>query len=164
MNKPWMCKRLLLGGATVLAACTLSVAGLLWLTESTGAGLLWLGSGPRLQPQVEARLQPAANGTEYGSANSDDVASMYLEPLDPVKTWQILRVQTDNLFPLWESALDDDPVYSLTVDLDVEYANGVRARLRWSTWRYGLVLGPVVFSYGDGPPGRLMQLPDSEAP
>lgn len=29
------------------------------------------------------------------------------------------------------------------------------SQLRWSTWRYGLVLCPLVVGYADGPPGRL---------
>ncbi len=164
MNKSRLRQRLLIGSLSALAACTLLAAGLLLMPNSSGSGLLWLGPGPGLQEQVKARLQPVANTAEYGSADTNDLASTYLEPAHPVKSWQVLRVQTENLFPLWESVRDDDPVYSLKVDLEVEYANGQRSRLQWSTWRYGLVLGPIVYSIGDGPPGRLSQLANSAAP
>jgi hypothetical protein len=92
------------------------------------------------------------------------MTSTYLQPIDPLRTWQIEGVRVANSFPLWASLLDDDPVYSLEVDLAVERADGNRARLRWSTWRYGLVVGPVVISYGDGPPGKLSRRPDHMAP
>jgi hypothetical protein len=164
MNKPRLRQRLRLGGVIALAAGALLAAALLLMPKSTGSGLQWLGPGPGLQEQVKARLQPVANTAEYDRTDTNDFVSTYLESVDSVKSWQVLQVQTENLFPLWESVRDDDPVYSLTVDLEFEYANGQRSRLRWSTWRYGLVLGPVVFSYGDGPPGGLTQLADSDAP
>jgi hypothetical protein len=162
VTNTWTRRRSLLGGAAILIA-SLVAAALLLEFNGPGAGLVWLGPGPRLRPQIEARLQPSGYWPEYEDAEPGAVTSTYLQPIEPVRHWQIIRVQAENGFPLWESVLDDDPVHSLVVDLEVEYANGRQARLRWSTWRYGLVLGPVVVSYGDGPPGDLSLLP-AEAP
>jgi hypothetical protein len=163
MTKAWMRRRSLFRGTALLLA-SLVAAALLLGSMGHGAGLVWLGPGPGLRPQVEARLQPSGYWPEYENAESGEVASMYLQPVEPVRKWQIVRVQTANVFPWWQSVLDDDPVYSLEVDLEVEYSDGHQAHLRWSTWRYGLVLGPIVISYGDGPPGDLSRLPDVEVP
>ena len=152
-------KRLLFGVLATLAAFAALAVGFLFANRP-GAGLLWLGPGPGLHAQVAARLQPTGKVPLYGSADAEDVASMYLQPLKAVRDVQILSVRTENLFPLWASALDDDPVYALQVDLEVEYASGARTRLRWSTWGYGLVIGPAVIRYGSGPPGELSRLPE----
>lgn len=150
MNHAHAHRRLILGSGIAAVACSLIAAGLLLWANAAGTGRLWLGPGPGLASQVEERLQPSGGPPAYGSMAPGDAASMDYQPLEPVKRWQIVRVRTRNTFPIWESVLDDDPVYSLVVDLDVEYANGRQGRLQWSTWRYGWVLGPLVVSYGDG--------------
>lgn len=73
----------------------------------------------------------------------------------PVVSWEILRVSVQDNQPLWNRIRDDDPTYGIAVDLRVHYADGSRSVLRWKTWRYGMVLCPVVLGYGDGPPGRI---------
>ena len=40
----------------------------------------------------------------------------------------------------------------------VTYDDGREAILRWERWRYGVVLGPIVLSTGDGPPGRIVSV------
>jgi hypothetical protein len=164
MNKPRRLPQWLIGGSLVALVGVLSMAGLLVLARGSGAGLIWVGPGPRLHSQVEMRLRPSGQAPEYDSNDPNGMTSTYLQPIDPLRTWQIEGVRVANSFPLWVSLLDDDPVYSLEVDLAVERADGNRARLRWSTWRSGLVVGPVVISYGDGPPGKLSRLPDHMAP
>ncbi|MCC6192576.1 MAG: hypothetical protein IT318_26420 [Anaerolineales bacterium] len=157
-------RRRMMGAGITVVACTLIAAGVLLSANAAGTGLLWLGPGPGLAPQVEERLQPSTSPPAYGSVAPGGAASPYDQPLEPVKSWQVVHVRTRNTFPILESLLDDDPVYSLVVELDVEYANGGQARLQWNTWRYGWVLGPLVVSYGDGPPGELSRLPDAEGP
>jgi hypothetical protein len=164
MNNAHARRRLIMGAGTAAVACTLIAAGLLLWANAAGTGRLWLGPGPGLARQVEERLQPSGGPPAYGSVAPGAAASAYYQPLEPVRSWQIVRVRTENTFPIWESLLDDDPVYSLVVDLEVEFANGRQARLQWSTWRYGWILGPLAVSYGDGPPGELSRLPGSQAP
>lgn len=91
-------------------------------------------------PKSSAEVMPVANLAQHWS---------------PVTSWHIEQVSVANLFPLWQSILDDDPIYGLDVDIRVEFADGDHGFLRWSTWRYGLVLCPAVLGYGDGPPGKL---------
>lgn len=78
----------------------------------------------------------------------------------PVDDWEIERVHVGNTVSLLESITDDDPVYSYAIDLHAIYADGSQGRLRWSSWRYGLVVCPFVIS-GDGPPGSVEILPGS---
>lgn len=67
-------------------------------------------------------------------------------------------VELENAVPLGQSLLDDDPVYGLKANLYVTYEDGRQAGLTWETWRYGLVIGPIVLSAGDGPPGRIVSV------
>lgn len=73
----------------------------------------------------------------------------------PVAEWDITGVRAIDFRPPWESIRDDDPTYGVELDIRVEYTDGERGTLRWSTWRYGLLLCPLVVGYGDGPPGRI---------
>lgn len=77
-----------------------------------------------------------------------------------VDNWGIDRVNVGNTISLLGSITDDDPVYSYTIDFHAVYSDGSEGRLRWSSWRYGLVVCPFVFS-GDGPPGSVEFLPGS---
>ncbi len=72
-----------------------------------------------------------------------------------VANWEFKRVSVSDKWPLWESIRDDDPTYHVEVDFQVRYADGSESILRWETWRYGLVLCPLVLGYGDGPLGRI---------
>lgn len=78
----------------------------------------------------------------------------------PVNNWEIETVTVGNTTSLLSSITDDDPVYAYTIDFRTFYPDGSQGRLRWSSWRYGLVVCPFVYA-GDGPSGRLEILPDS---
>lgn len=74
-------------------------------------------------------------------------------PLNKITQWEAQNIKMENTIPLLQSMLDDDPIYGLQADLQVTFADGSQATLAWESWRYGLVIGPVVLSLGDGPPG-----------
>jgi hypothetical protein len=78
----------------------------------------------------------------------------------PVDDWEIERVHVGNTVSLLGSLTDDDPVFAYTIDFRAVYADGSQERLRWSSWRYGLVVCPFVLS-GDGPSGSVEILPGS---
>ena len=73
-----------------------------------------------------------------------------------VTEWRAEAVELENAAGIGQSLMDDDPVYGLKADLHVTYEDGREAIVRWESWRYGLVVGPVVLSTGDGPPGRII--------
>jgi len=72
----------------------------------------------------------------------------------PVTDWNLNSVQVADSRPLWESIRDDDPTYSVKMELQIRYADGRESIGQWKTWHYGLVLCPLVIGYGVGPPGR----------
>lgn len=72
--------------------------------------------------------------------------------LAEVVDWQVENVVLQNTVPIMQALLDDDPIYGLKADLLITYADGTQTALSWESWRYGLVLGPIVLSLGDGPP------------
>jgi hypothetical protein len=73
-----------------------------------------------------------------------------------VTEWRAEAVELENAAGINQSLMDDDPVYGLKADLHVSYEDGREAVMRWESWRYGFVVGPVVLSTGDGPPGRIV--------
>jgi hypothetical protein len=73
-----------------------------------------------------------------------------------VTAWQVQNVELANTVSLPQAIFDDDPIYSLKADLQITYASGEKAILSWESWRYGLVLGSRVISFGDGPPGYIV--------
>jgi hypothetical protein len=75
-----------------------------------------------------------------------------------VTAWQVQNVELANTVSLPRALFDDDPVYSLKADLQVTYASGEKAILSWESWRYGLVLGSRVLSFGNGPPGYIVMV------
>ena len=85
--------------------------------------------------------------------NSDSVQDTILTR---VVAWQVENVVLQNTVPITQAIFDDDPVYSLKANLLVTYVDGTQATLSWESWRYGLVLGPIVLSLGDGPPGYIV--------
>ncbi len=72
-----------------------------------------------------------------------------------VAEWRTENARLANTRPVMTSLLDDDPIYRLKADLHVVYGDGTETIVSWESWRYGLVLGPVVISMGDGPPGYI---------
>lgn len=85
-----------------------------------------------------------------------DLAMLSQNPdiaLIEITNWDAEQIELENTVPFLRAILDDDPIYRLQADLQVTYADGSRATLAWESWRYGLVMGPVVISMGDGPPG-----------
>lgn len=76
-------------------------------------------------------------------------------PLTKVSSWHIEQVKLENTVALSEALVDDDPIYHLQANLQITFADGSQATLAWESWRYGLVIGPVVVSKGDGPPGYI---------
>ncbi len=79
-----------------------------------------------------------------------------------VAAWRAERIELDNNAALVRSLVDDDPIYRLKADLHVTYEDGRQAVVAWESWRYGLVVGPVVFSGGDGPPGQIVSVTFAE--
>jgi len=76
--------------------------------------------------------------------------------LTGVADWQVENIALQNTVPIAQALLDDDPIYGLKADLLITYVDGTQAVLSWESWRYGLVLGPIVLSLGDGPPGYIV--------
>lgn len=74
-------------------------------------------------------------------------------PFARVASWQLESVKLRNVHPLLPSILDDDPIYRIDVGIRVAFEDGEDALLSWESWRYGIVLGPLMASKGDGPPG-----------
>ena len=72
-----------------------------------------------------------------------------------VTDWDIEAVAVGNTNTLLDSLMDDDPVYSHTIDFRTYYTDGSEEQLRWSSWRYGIVVCPVVLLLGDGAPGEI---------
>lgn len=70
-----------------------------------------------------------------------------------VTAWEVGTVQLDNTQHGLLSVFDDDPTYRLRVTVRVAFEDGSDALLSWESWRYGIVIGPWLFSGGDGPPG-----------
>ena len=104
-----------------------------------------------LLANTERRLAKSAAGQE--ELTGSEAADLIL--LYEVVEWQVEDVQLSHTHALWQSIRDDDPVYGLDVALDVTLRDGSEAVLSWESWRYGLVLGPVIVGYGDGPPGEV---------
>ncbi len=76
--------------------------------------------------------------------------------LTKVVDWQVKNVVLKNSVPITRAIFDDDPIYGLKADLIITYQDGTQATLAWESWRYGIVLGPIVLSLGDGPPGYIV--------
>jgi hypothetical protein len=71
-----------------------------------------------------------------------------------VTHWQVEEIELENIVPLRQALLDDDPIYRLKANLQITYADGSQTTLAWESWRYGIVFGSIVLSLGDGPPGQ----------
>jgi hypothetical protein len=103
-----------------------------------------------------------------GQLPRDDVELTMLDQdgtvvgLYDVADWQVEAVTLRNTRPTWQMVVDDDPTYRLQADLRVRYEDGREAKLAWESWRYGLVVGPLVISRGDGPPGWIAVASASE--
>jgi hypothetical protein len=67
-------------------------------------------------------------------------------------------IEASTTEPLHERVLDDDPTYTLVLEIEVDYADGTRGVLRWARWQYGLLLCPFVLPYGDGPEWQIQHL------
>lgn len=88
----------------------------------------------------------------------DSVYDLSQDSAAKVIGWRIEAAEADNTQSFVASLLDDDPIYRLKADLLVTYDNGEEAVVGWESWRYGFVLGPVVVSMGDGPPGYIVSV------
>ena len=100
--------------------------------------------------QMDGKLpQERADLAMLGASGSSPV------PLSTVSEWRVAAPQVENAFELMGGLPDDDPIYRISGELHVAYEDGQEARLLWESWRYGLVLGPVVSNLGDGPPGAI---------
>lgn len=75
----------------------------------------------------------------------------------PVQEWRVEKSWvTAN--PQVHSIFDDDPIFGIHLDIHVSYADGEQAKYHFTSWRYGMVLCPVIISLGDGPPGNLERI------
>ena len=73
----------------------------------------------------------------------------------PVAHWEIERISLTTPYNFLTALLKQEAVYSIQLDVRVEYADGDAAVLRWDTWRYGTKFGPVALDGGGGPVGDL---------
>jgi len=78
--------------------------------------------------------------------------------LAPVSAWRMRAIEAATTEPLHERVLDDDPTYTLVLEIEVDYADGTTGVLRWARWQYGLLLCPFVVPYGDGPEWQIQHL------
>jgi hypothetical protein len=76
-----------------------------------------------------------------------------------VVAWRIENAAVANTVSIGEAIMDDDPVYGLKATIQVTYTDGSEATLAWESWRYGIVLGPLVLGKGNGPPGYVTVAP-----
>lgn len=83
------------------------------------------------------------------------ISSLSSARVHHVDDWEIEALTVGNTGTLWSSIRDDDPIYSSTIDLRASYTDGGERQLRWSSWRYGIVVCPFVFPLGDGSSGEL---------
>ncbi|MCC6605152.1 MAG: hypothetical protein IT327_18235 [Anaerolineae bacterium] len=93
-----------------------------------------------------------------------DLAMLSQNPeitLTEITYWDAEQIELENTIPFFRAILDDDPIYRLQADLQVTFADGSQATLAWESWRYGLVIGPIVVSLGDGPPGFITAVAES---
>ena len=77
------------------------------------------------------------------------------ELIYPLNEWEITHSSVSRGLSLWHDLFDDDPNYGIDAEVAVEYSDGTTQILRWSSWRYGLVICPFAFPRGDGPAGRI---------
>lgn len=87
-----------------------------------------------------------------------DLSRLHLNPdipLNKVTSWQTEQVSLKNTTSVFRAIVDDDPTYRLQADLQVTFADGRNATLTWESWRDGVVIGSIVISMGDGPPGYI---------
>jgi hypothetical protein len=110
-------------------------------------------------PPLAAIIQQAG-GLPRSAAemNADDLTFSLQTGVGPVASWRIMGLTVADSTPLHTRVLDDDPTYAITMDVEVHYADGSVSVLRWTTWRYGLVLCPIVIPYEDGPAWRIAPL------
>ncbi len=102
-----------------------------------------------LLPRQQADLSMA-------SSDSPAVASAR------VVEWQTEFARLENTRSILFILLDDDPIYRLRANIRVVYEDGEESIVSWESWRYGLVLGPWVFSMGDGPPGFITSVASAD--
>lgn len=148
-------KAIVVAVALALAACAvLGVARLSQRGDCRSPLFVRAFAGPDAS-SVAALIAQAGGLPKSGAEVLPSVRLAPSVAIYPVAGWRVERVRVSDSLPLWESIRDDDPTYGIELDIRVEYADGERGTLRWSTWRYGLVLCPLVVGYGDGPPGRI---------
>jgi len=83
----------------------------------------------------------------------------------PVASWEIRSAVFRNLEDdLVQTVRDDNPVMSYAIDLDVTWEDGAQGIVQWTSWRYGLVSCPLVFSKGSGPTGKIRIIALTPAP
>ena len=91
-------------------------------------------------------------------SNTEVLEGLSLPPsvrVYPVTSWEIKSIMVGDSESLWNRVRDDDPTYNIEMEVHVQYADESDGTLIWRTWRYGLLVCPLVVGYGDGPPGHL---------
>lgn len=70
-------------------------------------------------------------------------------------SWRIARIRAKSETSFVDSLYDDDPSYSLQIDIVVVHGDEISGQIarQLSTWRYGRVICPFVLDSG-GPPPR----------
>ncbi len=79
-------------------------------------------------------------------------------PIYPVKAWRIKTSLATNNLNL-DTIIDDDPTYHYQFDISVMYTDGDERTLQWKSWRYGIVVCPLIIPRGNGPHGKLKTVP-----
>ncbi|MBK8900671.1 MAG: hypothetical protein IPM53_05800 [Anaerolineaceae bacterium] len=102
---------------------------------------------------------------EHALPNQEvDLARLNQNPdifLNEISQWKAEQIELKNTVPFFQTILDDDPIYRLQTDLQVTFADGSQSTLAWESWRYGVIIGPIVISLGDGPPGFITAVAES---
>ncbi len=110
-------------------------------------------------PPLAAIVQQAGGlPTGRATLNADNLSFSSQAGISPAASWTVSGFTVVDHTPVQTRVLDDDPTYGVTFDVEVHYADGSTRVLRWTTWRYGLVLCPIVIPYGDGPPWKIEPL------
>ena len=122
----------LAGGGVVLLLCLLTCIVLMFQSR----------------PWIVVSLYPGIKVTRPVALGPG--ASAFYRAGSPIASTEIIDVRAQTSQSLTHDILDDDPTYSLIIDYRLTYADGTQALVRWRSFRYGLVLGPIVLQDSGG--------------
>jgi len=71
--------------------------------------------------------------------------------LAEVQAWRLRTIEASAVEPIYARLTNKAATYVLSLEIEVDYADGTAGMLRWSRWQYGLLLCPFVVPRGGGP-------------